>query len=149
MKARILVVDDEPQLIRVSCGRFGGLRIRSERRRQLGADALEALRTKAHGFSSCSTSGLPEWTARRRCEGSHPQRRAVIVLSAATGSREKVLALDLGAMFMWKSLSAWTNFWPHPRRAAVGRGWRPSAYSSRKSLVVDPGREASPKPARP
>ena len=94
---RILVVDDEPQILRALADQPARPRLRRRHRRRRRRGAARGRRPAAR-TSSCSTSACPTSTASRSsaaCAAGPPC--PIIVLSGRTGSSDKVDALDAGA----------------------------------------------------
>ena len=94
---RVLVVDDEPQILRALRAAPQGARLRrADRRRRRGS--ARSARRSTRRTSSSSTSSCPARAASMSCGrcGRGP-RVPIIVLSARGEERDKVTALDLGA----------------------------------------------------
>ena len=94
---RVLVVDDEPHLLRALAMNLTAAATRSPTRRP-ARDALAADRRRRR-TSSCSTSACPTWTASTSSarSASYGQHCRSSCSRPATGSPDKVAALDLGA----------------------------------------------------
>ena len=94
---RILVVDDEPQILRFlkPALEASGYVVLHAERRPRGAAARSPT---PRPISSCSISACPTWTA-RRCSNRRASSPSapIIVLSARDREAEKIAALDLGA----------------------------------------------------
>ena len=95
--SRVLVVDDEPQILRaLSINlRARGYEVHHRRHRQ---PTRWPRPRRTHPTSSSSTSGCPTSTGSRSSAGCADGRTApIVVLSGRTDSADKVEALDAGA----------------------------------------------------
>ena len=110
---RVLVVDDEPQILRALAHQPARPAATRCVTAATGARRARAWPPRTPPTWSCSTSGCPTWTASRSSAGLRGWTHApIIVLSGRTDSADKVEALDAGADdYVTKPFGS-TSCWP-------------------------------------